>query len=121
MDRRNFHQRFIDSLGQRDWQLGAIVAVPLAGFLLAETVAAVLPEPPAGERCARAVRTHVTERMIGALTFDIGRPEVAAAGDGSLTVEIALRANGIALRTAYRCIPQEGSEPALRRLWARRV
>jgi len=121
MDRRNFHQRFLDSLSQRDWQLGALVAVPLAGFLLAETVTALLPETSVEQRCARAVRTYVTDRMIGALTFDIGRPEVAAAGDGTLTVEIALRANGIALRTAYRCAPQQGSEPTLRRLWTRRV
>jgi len=55
------------------------------------------------------------------MTFDIGRAEVTPSGDGTMTVEIALTANGIPLRTAYRCTAEAGAGPTLRQLWSRRV
>jgi hypothetical protein len=122
MDNRNFHQRFLDSLNQRDWQLGALVAVPLAGFLLAETVSALLPEGAIEDRCARAVRTQITERLvIGAMVFDVGRTEVVRADDGTLTVEIDIEANGVPIRAAYRCIADDSAKLTVDRLWTRRV
>jgi hypothetical protein len=121
MDRRNFHQRFVNSLGQRDWQLGALIVVPVAAFLLAETVSALVPARSLPDRCTREVRAYVTERMIGALVFDIGRPEITDRSDGALIVEIDIEANGIPLRTAYRCSQDGSSQVTVRRMWTRRV
>ena len=121
MDDRNFHQRFLDSLRQRDWQLGALVVAPVAAFLLSESVGALMPERSFEERCTREVRAYVTERMIGALVFDIGPAVITERSAGALTVEIDIQANGIPLRTAYRCAPGDSAALSLRRLWTRRT
>ena len=123
MDPRNFHQKFLDSLNQRDWQLAALIVVPLACFLIAETAASLAPARDFETVCLKAARERTTDRLLGAMLFDIGPAEITErhASEQSLTIEVALGANGIPLRTAYRCAPDGNGGATLTRLWTERV
>ena len=123
MDRRNFHQKFVDSLNQRDWQLAALILVPLACFLLAEVAAVLTPARDFETVCLKSARARTTDRLLGAMLFDVGPAEVTERDtpNKALTVEVTLGANGIPLRTAYHCAPNGDGGVALTRLWTRRV
>jgi len=117
----DFHRRFLDSLRQRDWQLGALVVVPLACYLVAEAAGLLAPERGFKERCLAEVRTAVTDRLFGAMVYDIGRPELTDLDGAEATVEIDITANAVPLRAAYRCTAGAADRVAVRRLWIRRV